>query len=159
MRIPSRGTRAPGARGPRLLLAVGAAALALAAALVASRSLGPSAPKPSPEQAPGIDAASGIDTVAFRQLRPRNGDHMAPPRIGFRWSFPPDSVGADGVRFRLHIQGPDGVQEITRETGDTHLNVDLAPSFPLGECEWWVEAIRPGKPGLRSKAERFRLEP
>jgi len=86
---------------------------------------------------------------------------MTPPRIGFRWSFAPDSAHADqasAVRFRIHLQGPSPAIEITRETSSSNLNVNLADSFPLGECEWWVEALMPIGPSLLSQRERFLLE-
>jgi hypothetical protein len=143
----------------------------------------------------------------FRQLRPRAGDLMALPRIGFRWVFegtardssdrpaksvaegvvqalsratgpdhpgvsqatflprlstPGDTVGSSldsgRVRFRFHLVGPGGFPKIDRESDRPELQLDLQKGFPVGECVWWVEALRPGLPIVSSPQERFALQ-
>jgi hypothetical protein len=141
------------------LLAIGGAALVAAAALIGARLLQPPAAKPPHPAQPAPDSTSArLDTLTFSQLRPREGDHMAPPRIGFRWSFRADSAAGAETLFRVHLRSVERGVEVTRDTRESSLNVDLAPSYPLGPCEWWVEAIRPGHPVIRSRSESFRLE-
>ena len=157
-RLPRRIAGAVPARG-RLLIAVAVAALAVVAGIFATRprpTPRPKAPEPAP---PTADTAAALDTVSFSQLRPRLGDHMAPPRIGLRWRFAPADSSTREVTFRVHLRGRDGALEITRQTQESHLNVDLGPNYPLGDCEWWVEALRPGLPAVRSRPELFSLQP
>ena len=95
-------------------------------------------------------------------MRPRAGDRMAPPRLGFRWLYRPDSTGApppSDVRFRVHLNGPGGAPQRIVESNTTEATLDLDDSFPLGACSWWIEAIRPGQASLRSQAETFDLQP
>jgi hypothetical protein len=118
---------------------------------------------------------------ALSKLRPRVGDRMTLPRIGFRWTFeagggstatqaslvPPflsdtDSMkaaGTEAVRFLLHLVGPGGKPEIVKETTTQEIRLDLKNGFPVGECEWWVEALLPGGNSVCSDRQRFVLKP
>lgn len=128
-----------------------------------------------------------LSLVRFSRLRPRTGDHMVLPRIGFRWSFGPGSeaagdsgaaeqasfvpssflsgadsiraAGTNAIRFLLHLVGPGGRPEIVRETTASEINLDLKGKLPAGECEWWVEAKLPGHDPVCSGKERFVLQP
>jgi len=193
--------RAPGPRRLGLMVLLGVLGL-LGIKMAAGPGLTPSpAPKNQPEP------RSLSDSGLFSQLRPRAGDMMALPRIGFRWAFelarrdsggrsdrsvtqgvagalsrmagsgstrtrqaslvppilvPPDSTGTSGdsgsVKFRFHLAGPGGSPEIDQETDRPEIQLTLTKDFPVGECEWWVEAIRPGLPVVTSPRERFTLQ-
>jgi hypothetical protein len=141
-------------------------------------------PGPSPLKAPEPSKpTSGVQPFhwALSKLRPRLGDRMTLPRIGFRWSLegtdgapvsqaslvPPffthtDSMKAAGshaVRFLLHLVGPGGKPEIVQETTTQEMRLDLKNGFPVGECEWWVEARMPGGTSVCSDRQRFVLKP
>jgi hypothetical protein len=135
----------------------------------------PSAPRPNDAPASTVSP--------FAEMRPRPGDHMTLPRIGFRWVF--DLTGAkpqavsqasmvppflaridstrgsrqDGTRFVLHLVGPGGQPEITKESTEPNMRLNLKKDFPTGDCEWWVEAVVSGQPPLVSPRERFILSP
>jgi hypothetical protein len=135
---------------------------------------------PAKPQAP--DPQKGTTAAGdFGGMRPRKGDHMTPPRIGFRWKFDlqkrsgdsspsqasmmpsffnrSDSTDAQGIKYVLHVVGPGG-QEITRETAKPNLRLNLKKNdLPPGECEWWVEACVPGLPPVASPREHFVLKP
>lgn len=87
---------------------------------------------------------------------------MTPPRIGFRWIWVPDSTMASRppgpVRFRVHLVSSDGAHEVTRQVTESHTQVNLRDTFPTGECQWWVEALVPGRRPIRSAKETFLLE-
>jgi hypothetical protein len=132
---------------------------------------------PKPEQ-PAAAPCATLDS-----LRPRAGDHMTLPRVGFRWSFNPTPgssptiskasmipsflSGTDSVstrprldispRFILHLLGPGGHPEITKETSATEVRLNLTKGFSPGDCEWWVEALIPGAQSITSARERFAL--
>jgi len=135
----------------------------------------PAESAPTPER-----KAANLSTL-FSGMRPRQGDRMAPPRIGFRWSFedagaadgvvhasfmPPLRATADttvamagkGIRFLLHILGPGGKPEITKETLTPEVQLSLKEGFPEGECEWWVEALVPGAEPITSPRKKFVLD-
>jgi hypothetical protein len=115
---------------------------------------------PVPPAAPGTDSLGVTNAAAFRGLRPREGDKMTPPRIGFRWTWNPDSarVAPGPVKFRVHLVSPDGAHEVSRQVSEPKAHVNLRDSFPTGKCEWWVEAIVPGSPPIRSAKQNFLLE-
>jgi hypothetical protein len=96
-------------------------------------------------------------------MRPRPEDKMAPPRLGFRWSFVPDSaratVPSKQVKFRVHLISSDGAHEVTHSVAESQTHVDIRDNFPTGKCQWWVEALVPGYPPVRSVTETFVLEP
>jgi hypothetical protein len=121
-------------------------------------------------------------TSLFSGLRPKAGDHMTLPRLGFRWSFEmtpgsprgvsqasimprfrssSDSSNGTGtrgnIRYVLHLVGPGGQPEITKESSEPELRVNLKKDFPPGDCEWWVEALIPGQPPVASEREKFTL--
>jgi hypothetical protein len=135
---------------------------------------------------PATPRPGGSPTPAasfFAGLRPRLGDHMTLPRIGFRWAFDPSGKDAQNVtqaslvpsflarpdsaasamgekvRYVLHLLGPGGAPEVTKESSESSLRMNLRKDFPTGECEWWVEAYVPGQPPLVSPKERFVLSP
>jgi hypothetical protein len=118
--------------------------------------------KPVPMPPPGTDSLGVSDPGAFHGMRPRAEDKMTPPRIGFRWSWTPDSARATvpgrQVRFRVHLISSDGTQEVTRSVSESQTHVNLRDTFPFGECQWWVEALVPGHPPVRSAKETFVLE-
>jgi hypothetical protein len=167
---------------PRLVLPVrhlGVLALLGALAFLGVRH----SPAPAPVKAPEPSKpVSGVQPFhwALSKLRPRLGDRMTLPRVGFRWSLergdatvaqaslvPPflsdtDSMKAAGthaVRFLLHLVGPGGKPEIVRETTTQEVRLDLKDGFPVGECEWWVEARMPGGTSVCSDRQRFVLKP
>jgi hypothetical protein len=71
---------------------------------------------PVPKAVPGrIDGSAPAPPGSFQAMRPRLGDHMTLPRIGFRWAF-------DGVRAWTHMGG----------TG-TASEASMVPSFPSGD--------------------------
>jgi hypothetical protein len=134
---------------------------------------------------PSPQKAGALPVGDFRELRPRAGDHMTPPRIGFRWKFdhgefnetsssqasmapsvvPPffskrDSTRNGGtIRFVLHLIPAGGGAEVTKEADRDGVRINLSKSFPPGECEWWVEAVVPGEAPVVSPREHFVLTP
>jgi hypothetical protein len=118
--------------------------------------------KPVPAPPPGRDSLGVSDPGAFQGMRPRAKDKMTPPRIGFRWSWTPDSARAavplKQVKFRVHLLSSDGVHEVTRSVAESQTHVNLRDTFPIGECQWWVEALVPGYPPVQSAKETFLLE-
>ena len=118
--------------------------------------------KPMPPPLPGTDSVGVTDPGAFHSMRPRAEDKMTPPRIGFRWSWTADSARAavpvGQVKFRVHLVSSDGTHEITRSVTDSEAHVNLGDTFPIGKCQWWVEALVPGHPPVRSATETFVLE-
>jgi hypothetical protein len=96
-------------------------------------------------------------------MRPRAGDKMTLPRVGFRWIWSPDSaratVPSTQVKFRVHLVSSDGGHEVTRQSAESRAHVNLRDGFPIGECQWWVEALVPGYPPVRSAKQTFLLEP
>ncbi len=116
---------------------------------------------PAPPSGP--DSLGVVDPGAFQRMRPRPEDKMALPRVGFRWSYVPDSaratVPSKQVRFRVHLISSDGAHEITQSVADSRTHVNLRDNFPTGKCEWWVEALVPGYPPVRSSTGTFELEP
>ncbi len=143
---------------PALLGAVAVPAIAAVAILFAARSCSPDPPPEAPAATPAV-AEAALDTPSFQDLRPRHGDVMARPRIGFRWIYRPAGGTGDSVRYFLHLVGGDSTSEIVRESARSELNVDLAEQFPPGDCSWWVEARRPDGSRVRSRPERFLLVP
>ncbi len=198
--------------------------------LAGHQTAAPKRPTPEPDK-------KALDlTAVFRSLRPRAGDLMAPPRIGFRWVFDPsrlqaapaqagsaaaqpagDTASGTGslasgdsqpvqttpaaaeparlkrrgrtaastaaraslmppflsgdslrlpnfgsrdpqVRYRVHLLGPGGKTEIVTETDEPRVTLNLTRAFPPGECEWWVEAILPGRAPVASPREKFTLQ-
>jgi hypothetical protein len=119
--------------------------------------------RPAPASPSGMDSLSVSDPGAFQGMRPRAKDKMAPPRIGFRWNWIPDSTRAavplKQVKFRVHLVSSDGAHEVTRQVSESQTHVNLRDTFPVGECQWWVEALVPGHPPVRSARETFILEP
>lgn len=168
----------------RLALLVFLGALGFLGVRLASHSAPTAKPSLEPEATP-------TNAGTFSELRPRTGDHMALPRIGFRWTFDgqaaspksastrpgasknisqasmvprflsgSDSSREDGaVRYVLHLAGPGGTPEITKESSEPSLRLNLKKDFPTGECEWWIEAFVPGQPPATSPRERFTLSP
>ena len=118
--------------------------------------------KPVLAPPPGADSLGVSDPGAFRGMRPRADDKMTPPRLGFRWTWIPDTlraaVPAKQVRFRVHLVSSDGSYEVTRSAAESQAHVNLRDDFPTGTCQWWVEALVPGFPPVRSANETFVLE-
>jgi hypothetical protein len=145
-------------RGAGLVL-LGVLGVAVVRALLPGRT----AFEATPALTSAADSLAVTDPKAFRSLRPRVGDKMTPPRIGFRWTWVPDSaratVPANQVKFRVHLVSSDGTHEITRQVGDSRVHVNLRDDFPTGDCQWWVEALVPGWPSVCSARETFLLEP
>jgi hypothetical protein len=81
--------------------------------------------------------------------------------VGFRWNWMPDSsratVSQKQVRFRVHLISSDGIHEVTRQVPESRAHVNLRETFPFGRCRWWVEALVPGHPPVRSAEETFVL--
>ena len=115
-----------------------------------------------PMPLPGTDSLGVSEPGAFHGMRPRADDKMTPPRIGFRWSWTPDSARAavplKQVKFRVHLVSSDSTQEVTRSVTESQARVNLSDTFPIGKCRWWVEALVPGHPPVRSANETFILE-
>jgi hypothetical protein len=134
-------------------------------------------PTPTPQKGSPAPVAG-----EFSGMRPHAGDHMTPPRLGFRWKYalpersaaegaprqasmvPPffsrldsSAAGREGVRFTLHLLGPGGGPEITREARSGGVRLNLKGALSPGECEWWVEAAVPGQAPVSSPRERFIL--
>lgn len=118
--------------------------------------------KPVPTPPAGGDSLGVSDAGAFHGMRPRADDRMTPPRVGFRWNWTPDStmgaVPMKQVKFRVHLVSCDGSHEVTRSVNESQTHVNLRDTFPTGTCEWWVEALVPGHPPVRSAKETFVLE-
>jgi hypothetical protein len=118
--------------------------------------------KPVPALPPGTDSLMVSDPGAFQGMRPRAEDRMTPPRIGFRWNWIPDSTRAavplKQVKFRVHLISSDGSQEVTRQVNESKVHVNVRDTFPTGTCRWWVEALVPGHPPVRSTTQTFVLE-
>jgi hypothetical protein len=116
----------------------------------------------APTPPSGTDSLGVSDPGAFRGMRPRADDKMTPPRIGFRWSWTPDSTRAvvplKQVKFRVHLVSSDSTHEVMRSVTESQAHVNLSDTFPLGTCQWWVEALVPGHPPVRSATETFVLE-
>jgi hypothetical protein len=118
--------------------------------------------KPAPMRLPGADSVGTCDPGAFRGMRPRSDDTMTLPRVGFRWIWVPDSAMAatspGPVKFRVHLVSCDGAHEVTRQVTESRAQVNLREEFPTGRCQWWIEALAPGRPPIRSGRETFLLE-
>jgi hypothetical protein len=118
--------------------------------------------KSVPMPPPGTDSLGLSDPGAFHGMRPRADDKMTPPRIGFRWTWTPDSARAavplKQVKFRVHLISSDSTHEVTRSVTESQTHVNLRDTFPVGTCQWWVEALVPGHPPVRSGKETFVLE-
>lgn len=109
----------------------------------------------------------------FRDLRPKAGDVLVPPRIGLRWEYSPstemavagsaDSVAAadslggasfsdsarsavapPGIFFRVHVVDSLDVPYVETETRETDIRVTLPPETPPGTYSWWIESFREG---------------
>lgn len=155
--------------GPRVLLLLVLGVLGVAGLIGAAALLHPGrAPRALPKGPEEEAAAAGAGATpsaapgVFSRMRPRSGDRMAWPRIGFRWSFQPDgdtlAAGA-GVTYRVHVAGPGGEPTRVVESDAPEATLDLDDRFPFGECSWWIEASRPGHTTLRSPTETFELQP
>jgi hypothetical protein len=123
---------------------------------------GTSGDRAEPSPYPSADSLEIIEADAFHGMRPRADDKMTLPRIGFRWTWSPDSARAAiptaQIKYRVHLVSADGAHEVTRQVSVPEAAMNLRDNFPTGKCEWWVEVLTPGLPPVCSAKETFTLE-
>ncbi|MCA9726548.1 MAG: hypothetical protein R3E12_08830 [Candidatus Eisenbacteria bacterium] len=148
------------------------------AALCISGAVGCGREEPNPLPAREERAADKHPPSAgrFVDLRPRAGDVLVPPRIGFRWRYlaGADSVGELGSEgsnpsaedhgpapaFRLQVVDSLNVPYVRTETRDSDIRVTLPPGTPPGIYAWWVECVAPDDTTVLAASDRetFRIE-
>ncbi len=101
--------------------------------------------------------------VAARSLRDAGSAGVSKASIMPGFLTGADSIRVPGfgrhdVRYRIHVLGAGGKTEIVTETDQPRVTLNLTAGFPIGECQWWVEALLPGRDPVCSPREKFTLQ-